>query len=40
MAIAKGWNKLIIPTMLAGIWGYVLGNYCGIIVGNVLSLIF
>jgi uncharacterized membrane protein len=39
MAIAKGWNKLIIPTMIAGIWGYVLGNYCGIIVGNVLSII-
>lgn len=36
MAIAKGWNSLIIPTMLAGIWGYVLGNYCGVFVGNVL----
>lgn len=36
MAIAKGWNSLIIPTMLSGIWGYILGNYAGILVGNVL----
>lgn len=36
MAIAKGWNSLIVPTMIAGVWGYVLGNYAGIIVGNIL----
>ena len=36
MAIAKGWNSLIIPTMLSGIWGYILGNYAGIFVGNIL----
>ena len=36
MAIAKGWNSLIIPAMLSGIWGYILGNYAGILVGNVL----
>lgn len=40
MAIAKGWNSLIVPTMLAGVWGYVLGNYAGIIVGNILQMIF
>ena len=39
MAIAKGWNSLIVPTMIAGIWGYVLGNYAGILVGNILQLI-
>lgn len=39
MAIAKGWNGLIIPVMVSGIWGYVLGNYCGIIVGNLLMYI-
>ena len=39
MAIAKGWNSLIVPTMIAGVWGYVLGNYAGIIVGNVLQVI-
>lgn len=36
MAIAKGWNGLIIPAMVSGVWGYVLGNYAGIIVGNLL----
>ena len=39
MAIAKGWNSLIIPTMLSGIWGYILGNYAGILVGNVIMSI-
>ena len=39
MAIAKGWNSLIVPTMIAGVWGYVLGNYAGIIVGNILQII-
>lgn len=39
MAIAKGWNSLIVPTMIAGVWGYVLGNYAGIIVGNILQFI-
>ena len=39
MAIAKGWNSLIISTMIAGVWGYVLGNYAGIIVGNILQII-
>ena len=39
MAIAKGWNSLIVPTMLSGIWGYILGNYAGILVGNVLMSI-
>ncbi len=36
MAIAKGWNELVIPVMLAGISGYIVGNYLGIIAGNIL----
>ena len=39
MSIAKGWNSLIVPTMIAGVWGYVLGNYAGIIVENILQVI-
>ncbi|TQQ85202.1 DUF819 domain-containing protein [Peptacetobacter hominis] len=39
MAIAKGWKTLIVPVMLSGIWGYILGNYAGIIVGNLLGTI-
>lgn len=37
MAIAKGWNKLIGPAMLAGVFGYIVGNYLGIFMGNLLQ---
>lgn len=37
MAIAKGWTKLIGPIILAGTWGYVIGNYLGIFMGNLLK---
>ena len=36
MAIAKGWTSLIVPTMLVGCLGYVIGNYFGIFVGDFL----
>lgn len=39
MAIAKGWNKLIGPSILAGIFGYIIGNYLGIFMGNFLKLL-
>ncbi len=39
MAIAKGWNKLIGPIMLAGVFGYIIGNYLGIFMGNLLQLL-
>jgi len=37
MAIAKGWDKLIIPTILCGTLGYVIGNYYGVLVGNIIK---
>lgn len=37
MAIAKGWTKLVGPIILAGTWGYVIGNYLGIFMGNLLG---
>lgn len=36
MAIAKGWHDLVGPVLLIGCFGYVIGNYLGIIVGNAL----
>ena len=33
IAISKGWNSLIFPSFLVGIWGYVIGNYIGYIIG-------
>lgn len=29
MAIAKGWHKLIVPILLVGTLGYIIGNYIG-----------
>ena len=34
LAISKGWNSLVIPALLCGIWGYITGNYFGLFVGN------
>lgn len=39
MAIAKGWKNLVLPALLVGIWGYVIGTYLGVIVGNLLRTI-
>lgn len=36
MAISKGWTSLIGPSILVSIFGYIIGNYFGIIVGNIL----
>lgn len=38
LAIAKGWNELVIPALLVGILGYVIGNYYGIMSGSILRL--
>ena len=38
MAVSFGWNKLIVPGILVGLWGYVIGNYCGILVGNIMGV--
>lgn len=35
-AIAKGWHSLIVPALLAGTLGYVIGNYYGIFLFNIL----
>lgn len=37
MAIAKGWKDLIVPIMLVGTMGYIIGNYIGTIVGKTLG---
>lgn len=37
LSIARGWDKLVVPSMLVGILGYVIGNYYGLIVGNILK---
>lgn len=36
MAVSKGWTKLIAPIILIGTLGYVIGNYCGLFIGNLI----
>jgi uncharacterized membrane protein len=40
ISISKGWTKLIFPSVLAGIWGYVIGNYVGLAAGRALLSMF
>jgi uncharacterized membrane protein len=36
MAIAKGWSNLVLPSILAGLWGYIIGTFIGILVTEML----
>ncbi|MEN8153116.1 MAG: DUF819 family protein [Acidobacteriota bacterium] len=37
IAISKKWNKLILPSMMVGLWGYIIGNYLGYLMGIILK---
>lgn len=37
LAVSKGWNQLIVPTILVGTLGYVIGNYYGLFIGRLLG---
>ncbi|MCE5272577.1 DUF819 family protein [bacterium] len=37
VAISRNWPRLIIPAFLIGVWGYVIGTYCGVAVGRLLE---
>lgn len=39
VAISKKWQNLIVPSLMLGIWGYVIGNYIGYLVGIILQSI-
>ena len=36
MAISKGWSSLVLPAILAGLWGYIIGTFVGILVTEIL----
>lgn len=36
-SINKGWNAMIVPGILVGLWGYSIGNYLGILCGNLFG---
>jgi uncharacterized membrane protein len=35
-AINKGWSTLIVPGLLVGLYGYAIGNYCGVLIASLL----
>lgn len=37
MAIAKGWHRLVLPAVLVGIWGYVIGTPLGVFLARFLT---
>ena len=37
MAISVGWSKLVLPGILAGLWGYIIGTFVGIAVTESLK---
>ena len=38
VTISFGWSELVVPGILVGLWGYVIGNYFGILIGNILGV--
>jgi uncharacterized membrane protein len=37
MAVASGWPKLVLPAVLVAIWGYAIGTFLGLLVGETLQ---
>jgi uncharacterized membrane protein len=40
IATSKGWHALVVPSLLIGIWGYIIGNYTGYLMGIILGRMF
>lgn len=40
IATSKGWHALVVPSLLIGIWGYIIGTYTGYLTGIVLGKVF
>ena len=37
MAMSKGWSRLVLPALLAGLYGYIVGTPLGLLVTSLLS---
>lgn len=37
-SVAFGWSDMVVPGILVGLWGYIIGNYFGIIAGNIMGV--
>jgi len=38
VGVSFGWNAMIVPGLLMGLWGYLIGNYFGILAGNIMGV--
>lgn len=37
LSISMGWKKLVVPGILVGLYGYIIGNYVGVLIGNLFG---
>ncbi len=37
MAVSRGWSRLVLPGLLAGLWGYIIGTPVGLMVYTMLG---
>jgi len=35
LPISKGWSAFVLPGMLAGLWGYIIATFVGILVAEI-----
>lgn len=37
LSISMGWKKMVVPGVLVGLYDYIIGNYIGVLVGNIFG---
>ena len=37
LSISMGWKRMVVPGILVGLYGYIIGNYVGVLVGNIFG---
>jgi len=37
LSISMGWKKMVVPGVLVGLYGYIIGNYVGVLIGNIFG---
>lgn len=37
LSISMGWKRMVVPGILVGLYGYIIGNYIGVLVGNIFG---
>lgn len=37
LSISMGWKRMVVPGILVGLYGYIIGNYIGVLIGNIFG---